>query len=355
MHDIVERDTMAGVMPLAVADSGTGLAVPTPGPIAGHAPARTHGLFLIGDFCWIDGGLQVRKTGVRLKLDRYFFAEMASWAGYLAMLAVMTAWARVTRRDKIALWYAPELPRPWYLMRGAALWAGMAVARTPAEAAASFYFDDVTAGEAPMIRLHRHVNHHCTDVSKSHVARVFEEVFGYPLLVDPHTAIGQIVEKSEKNGVHDGRIVIAPVTPRSDCCYQRLVDTSDEKGVCHDLRTPCVGGEPVVVWRKLKPGNGRFSINNTRAVLETPGDVYSPAELALIRRFTARMGLDWGGLDILRDRHDGRIYIVDVNKTDLGPVIALSWRDKFVSMGRLAEALKRLVAGDATAPQGARA
>ena len=340
MSDVMEREATAGLADV--------LGQPDP-PVQRHRAAKAHGLFLIGDFIWQDGGLHVRKTGVKLKLDRHLLAETMSWAVYLSLLAVMTGYARVTRRNRIALWYAPDLPRPWYLMRGVALWAGMSVARTPAEAAASFYFDDVTAGEAPLLRLHRHVNHGCTDVSKSHVARVFEEVFGYPLLVDPQTAVGQIVEKSEKNGVHDGRIVLAPVVPQSDCCYQRLVDTSDDEGVCHDLRTPCVGGEPIVVWRKFKPGNGRFSINNTRAVLEDPNDVYSPAELGMIKRFNARMGLDWGGLDILRDR-DGRIYIVDVNKTDLGPVIALSWRDKITSMNRLAAAMKRLVGADRTNP-----
>lgn len=341
MADMMEREALVA-----------GLLRPVPhmqGQDSASQAPRGRGLFLIGDFRWIDGGLEVRKTGVRLKLDRYFFAEMASWAVYLPLLTIMTLRARLSRRQRVALWYEPELPRPWYLMRGAALWAGMSVARTPAEAAASFYFDDATTGEAPMIRLQKRFNHDCNDVSKSHVARVFEEVFGYPLLVDPHTMTGQIVEKSEKNGVHDGRVVTAPLTPQPDCCYQRLIDTADDNGVCHDLRTPCVGGVPVVVWHKLKPGNGRFSINNQRAVLEEPAAVYSPAELNLIRQFTARMGLDWGGLDILRDR-DGRIYIVDVNKTDLGPVIALSWRDKFVSMNRLALALKKLVGVNPAAP-----
>ncbi len=345
MANIMEREALAAVPPRPVHDHHD------IAPERSARAARGQGLFLVGDFCWVDGGLQVRKTGVRLKLDGSFFAEVASWAGYLPLLAVMTLCARLTRRRRVALWYAPELPRPWYLMRGAALWAGMSVARTPTEAVASFYFDDVTAGDAPRVRLHKHFNHDCTDVSKSHVARVFEDVFGYPLLVDPHTAIGQIVEKAEKNGVHDGRIVVAPLTPRAGYCYQRLIDTADDNGVCHDLRTPCVGGEPVVVWHKLKPGNGRFSINNQRATLQDPSEVYSPAEFSLIKQFAVRMGLDWGGLDILRDR-DGRIYIVDVNKTDLGPVVALSWRDKFISMNRLAEALKKLVGVNPMTPTG---
>ena len=81
----------------------------------------------------------------------------------------------------------------------------------------------------------------------------------------------------------------------------------------HDLRTPCVGGAPTVVWEKTKPEAKRFAIHNSRAVLRDPSDVYSAEEIEQIRRFTARIGLDWGGLDILRDRHDGRILIVDVN------------------------------------------
>ena len=117
----------------------------------------------------------------------------------------------------------------------------------------------------------------------------------------------------------------------------------------HDLRTPCVGGAPTVVWEKTKPEAKRFAIHNSRAVLRDPSDVYSAEEIEQIRRFTARIGLDWGGLDILRDRHDGRIYIVDVNKTDLGPVIALSWPDKIRSMNRLSRALDAMVRAEAPA------
>lgn len=54
------------------------------------------------------------------------------------------------------------------------------------------------------------------------------------------------------------------------------------------------------------------------------------------------MNLDWGGLDILRDRHDGRIYIVDVNKIDMPP-LALPFRDKMRSTRQLAAALRRMV------------
>ncbi|MDB5469873.1 MAG: hypothetical protein JWR84_1433 [Caulobacter sp.] len=307
------------------------------------APTDGRATSWISDFAWTDGRLEIRKTGIRLSLNGDVLAEIASWAVWLAILWPVAFFARLKRRRPSAIWFAPERPRPWYLIRAAAMWAGIDVARRPEDADAAFYFDDVTVGVPESAGPLRGLNFGCADVSKSHVAAVFEAVFGYPLAVDPLTTAGPIVEKSEKNGVHDGRIVEGPCRRRPDCVYQRLVDTAGDDGACRDLRTPCAGGEPVLVWIKVKPAGRRFAIQNRRATLHDPAEVFSPRERALIAAFNARMGADWGGLDILRDRHDGRIYIVDVNKTDLGPLIALSWVDKIRSMTRLGRALERLV------------
>lgn len=294
------------------------------------------------DFGWHDGCLEIRKTAIRLRVDHHLVAEIASWVVWLTILLTVASWARLTRRSVVRLAFVPDRPRPWYLLGGAALWAGIESVDRQVGADAVIYFDDVTAGQPPASLNARRLNFACTDISKGHVARVFEAVFGYPLLVDPETARGDIVAKSEKNGVHDGRIVTAPTERRDGWCYQRLIDTTGADGYCRDLRTPCVGGRPVVVWIKLKPSGSRFAIHNRKAFLRDPAEVYSPKELALIADFNARMELDWGGLDILRDQ-DGRLYIVDVNKTDVGPVIALSWRDKIISMQRLSRALKDMV------------
>ncbi|ESQ83919.1 hypothetical protein AEAC466_11360 [Asticcacaulis sp. AC466] len=312
-------------------------------PVAPTRRARNPLTDWLRDFEWREGRLGIRKTGIRLEITLALINEIILWAGYLALLAVASLRTRLSSRPRPKLWFAPDVPRPWYLLRGTAIWAGFDTASSPMDAVAAFYFDDATHGDAPPAVGTMRFNHGCTDISKSHVARVFEEVFGYPLIVDPTTTHGEIVEKSEKNGVHDGRIVMAPLAPTPGCAYQRVVDTRGDDGCCHDLRTPCAGGDAVVVWIKIKTPEGRFSINNRRAILADPADIYSAEERRLIRAFSLRIGLDWGGLDILRDRNSGRIYIVDVNKTDLGPVIALSWRDKIRSMNRLSRALKRLV------------
>lgn len=308
--------------------------------IAISPPRRRHWL---ADFAWQDGQILIRKTGIRLSLSWALINEICNWAVYLLILNIVALRTQLSGRPRKRIWFAPERPRPWYLVRGAAMWAGIDVAGDAHEADAAVYFDDTTLGQPPPVACTRRLNHSCTNIRKSHVARVFEEVFGYPLTVDPLAVSGEIVEKPEKNGVHGGRIVVAPLAPRADFTYQRIVDTRDDEGCCRDLRTPCAAGKPVIVWIKVKTPQGRFSINNRCASLAAPAEVYSAAELELIRVFSERIGLDWGGLDILRDRTDGRIYIVDVNKTDLGPVIALSWRDKLISMNRLSKALRQLL------------
>ncbi|MDP1738740.1 MAG: hypothetical protein Q8L23_15030 [Caulobacter sp.] len=302
------------------------------------------------DFEWIDGRIGIRKTGIQLEVNGPLVAEVGQWLLYFALLAVVALAARLRRRGRApAIWFTPDRPRPWYLVRGAALWAGIRTVDQSDQADAACYFDDTTVGAPPPPPTGPAFNFTCADVSKSHVAGVFEQVFGYPLAVDPRRHVGPLVQKPEKNGVHGGRIVQGPLEPLAGHAYQRLIDTTDDQNRCRDLRTVCVAGAPVLVWMKIKPPATRFSINNLKAVLLAPGAVYSADELALIGAFTARMGLDWGGLDVLRDR-DGRVYVVDVNKTDLGPVVALSWPDKVRSMARLGRALERMIADAARRP-----
>jgi hypothetical protein len=271
--------------------------------------------------------------------------EAAIWSVYYLSIRIRTLFRLPRRRPSI--WFTPDVPRPWYLVRAAAAWAHIRVARSPAEADAAFYFDDTTRADPPAPGHARHFNFGCADISKSHVAAVFETVFGYPLTIDPTTWTGPAVEKSEANGLHDGRVVECPLTPAPGKTYQRLIETSDG-AFSYDLRTPCVSGRPVVVWRKKKRAGDRFAIENLAVTEMRPEDVYSAAELEQIARFSKAMGLDWGGLDILREHATGRIYIVDVNKTDVGPVLALPWLSKMSSTRALASALLGLVADAST-------
>ncbi len=306
------------------------------------------GAFWTSDFYFEGGRVKVRKTGADLAFDRVLVEEALVWFAYYVPVRAKAAWTRLTRPGP-SVWFAPDKPRPWYLVWAAAAWSGSRIAASPEDADAAMYFDDSARGLAPNTGPAKRFNYHCTDVTKTHVARVFEEAFGYPLAVDPATAAGPVVEKGEDNGVHDGRIVQAPCPALPGKTYQRLIDNSSAaSGDDHvdDLRTPCVGGRPVLVFIKRRHKTDRFANHNSFVSLVTPESVFTADEIAAIGRFCAGMGLDWGGLDILRDRESGRLYIVDVNKTDMGPPIALPLAAKLTATRLLADAFRTLITGN---------
>lgn len=293
----------------------------------------------LGAFAVRGSRVHLRKTGNSARIDTALLIEVVTWLAFQAAVARRAA----GRRRRASLWFAPDVPQHWYLVRTAAALAGIGVARSPQAADAAFFFEDATVSVPPAPGNSRHFNFGCGDISKSRVAAVFADVFGYPLALDPAGWRGEAVEKSEANGAHDGRIVACPRAAARGRTYQRLIDTVDDEGEATDLRTHCIGGRPVVVWVKKRPAAARFLPPNTSVTTHAPEDIFSAAELALIARFLAAMALDWGGLDILRDRDDGRIYIVDVNKTDAGPITALTFRQKLASTEILAAALAKLV------------
>lgn len=185
-------------------------------------------------------------------------------------------------------------------------------------------------------------NFQANDLSKSRVAAAFEEAFGYRLALDPTMGSGVCVEKGEANGIHDGRIVTLPCPPKPGKVYQHLVDNRGADGLVEDLRTPTVNGRPVCVFIKRRNINHRFTNDNDDCWLRAVDDVFSAPEIAAIERFCAILKLDWGGLDILRDASSGLLYIVDANRTDMGPPIALPLSDKINSTRQLAGALQNM-------------
>ena len=283
--------------------------------------------------------LTIRKTGAAVRLDWALVREIGRGLRVVLMLVVRRWWLRATGRERRRVWFAPDSPRPWYMVHAALSWGGVAVAERPEDASAAMFFDDATRSPAPDLPHGVALNHRCHDISKSRVGEAFERAFGYSLTLDPVRHIGPAVRKSETNSRHDGRLVECPCEPIAGTVVQRLVDTGDDTHVL-DLRTQVVGGRPVAVYPKRRPKADRFrSISNVQVSLVDPATVFSDRECAAIGRFCERMGLDWGTLDVLRDRHDGRLYIVDANKTDVGPMLSLPLREQFRSIRLASEAL----------------
>jgi len=165
----------------------------------------------------------------------------------------------------------------------------------------------------------RVLNRSCRDISKTRVSRIFGEVFGYDLTVAPRTHTGKAVRKSDLNARHDGKIIDCPCGEESGYVYQRLINNQGGDGLIQDIRVPVLGNRIPFVYLKYRPVGKRFSNANSRVDVASTADLLSRDETDRILRFCAKIGLDYGELDVLRDRDDGRLFIVDVNPTPWGP------------------------------------
>ena len=302
---------------------------------------------VFGDFKINGSTLVAKETGAQIPLTTSFLREAVSAASFVWLINAVRAARSVRRAEARAkISFFPKKPRSYYAIWPVCQLANVRIVDDPRDADLHFYFEDrefLTA--QPLAPSGKPVfNIGCYDIRKSVVARIFEEVFGYSLAIDPLSHIGPAVAKSEHNGRHDGRIISCPLTERAPgMVYQRLVDNTFDGREHVDIRTPIVGGEIPFVYLKRRSPDLRFSNDNLRVDMAETDVMLSEDEQAKIIRFAREIGLDFGGIDVLRDRTDGRIYIVDANKTDMGPPTALTSQNKLRAMRGLAASFAKLV------------
>ena len=199
----------------------------------------------------------------------------------------------------------------------------------------------------PLVTSARTINGACLDISKANVSRHFSAVFGYSYDVDPLTYCGPCLEKSNRNARHDGRIVSARgAAPRPGAVYQRVINNVVGGNLVEDIRVPVVNGIVPFAYLKRRSMAARFDSNRNHTVrLCSAKEILSAEEIRNIGTFATSIGLDYGELDVLRDRDDGRIYVVDANKTPAGPsyrlpgaelrravkMLAFAFRDQFLA------------------------
>ncbi|MEM7662881.1 MAG: hypothetical protein AAF292_11590 [Pseudomonadota bacterium] len=298
----------------------------------------------LSDFNYRDGAFHVKKTGATIPFNLRLLHDVFAWFAFYFFTQSwrIGRWLTGHRRPTIA--FVPDKPRPWYFIWPVLHVAGAKIITETDKADIVFQFDDSTIADHPVPKTKPGatiVNFNCRDISKTLIAKAFTEASGYDLAVEPTQYDGPMVEKGEDNGAHDGRIIVGPVARTEGKTYQKLVDNEIPGGMVEDLRTCIVGGEPTIVFRKRRLLERRFLNENEEVILDQPRLVYTKEELSLIRDFAARIGLDWGGVDVLRDRHTGKIHIVDANKTDMGPPVALALGGKLRATRRMAKAFAR--------------
>jgi hypothetical protein len=317
-------------------------------PAAGRRISGGAVMSIFGEFKINDNQLVATETGAQIPLNAGFARDALRIASFVWLVNALRASRIVRGREPRArISFFPKKPRSYYAIWPVCQLADVKIVEDAEDADLHFYFEDREFLTAPRLAPTDKpaFNVGCFDIRKSVVARVFEETFGYSLAVDPMTHEGVAVEKSELNGKHDGRMILCPIAaPQPGLVYQRIVENTFDGAEHVDIRTPIVGGRTTpYVFLKKRTRALRFSNDNHRVDLAPIDAMLSHAEQEKIAAFAAAMRLDFGGLDILRDRHDGRIYIVDANKTDMGPPAAMKYQDKLTAMRALAEAFAGVI------------
>jgi len=199
-----------------------------------------------------------------------------------------------------------------------------------------------------LLKIKRHgdtvLNFQGRDISKTLVNSTFKSIFGYSLSVDPRTYNGKCVMKLNWNALHEGQILQCPSKPLDgDVVYQRLVRNEVEDGLIEDMRVPIFSDKIPFVYLKYRTVDNRLvdRVHTAiKAIIAEVDDMLSDEEQENICRFARKMGLDYCEVDVLRDRDDGRIYIVDANNTPSGPPSPISNNDAKVAVARLAGAFE---------------
>ncbi|MEA3448119.1 MAG: hypothetical protein U9Q98_06675 [Bacteroidota bacterium] len=184
------------------------------------------------------------------------------------------------------------------------------------------------------------INLYSRDISKKTVDQAVKSVFGYSTFINPLIYKGKIVKKNDINAIHDGTVLNGPVDKKEDgYIYQVLINNTTDDGMVVDIRVPIIFGALSFVYEKFKPEKDRFGHPATSHVRNIH-DMLSDKEIQDINRFCEHTNLEFGELDVLRDRDSGKIFIVDVNNTPQFQS-KLSPSDRQHALHKMADALKR--------------
>ena len=189
----------------------------------------------------------------------------------------------------------------------------------------------------------RVINLYSRDISKKFIDEIHQDVFGYATIVDPLSYNDKIVKKNDINAKHDGVIIQGPLDAvENEFIYQRLIDNSCSNNLVMDIRIPIVRKTLDFVYIKLRSIDERFKNTTVDTKTKNIDEILNQEEIELINEYCSRLKLEYGELDVLRDKKDGKIYVVDVNNTPQGPPANTSKKDSAFALQKLASAFEKL-------------
>ena len=184
------------------------------------------------------------------------------------------------------------------------------------------------------------VNLRCNDVSKSNVTKIYQEVFGNVLEINPEKYKGRVVAKKNlTQGDKDGKIIECPCKKEEGWHYQKLLQDT-QTGLIHEIRAYIVGSV-IAVNEKEKNINNRFVTIVEKNDYRSLNELFSDEEIKKINKFCDRIGAEYAELDILRDKE---LYIIDVNNISGIGTFEYHYKDIYNKTNeKIGEALRELI------------
>ena len=211
---------------------------------------------------------------------------------------------------------------------------GIGVTNNPSKADLKFHWDykDVNAGHEGWI------NGRCKNVEKWYVDKIFTEIFGYSSLIDPSKP-GICIKKNNKQCSKSGGLIVTPCKAEPGYIYQRYIDNVN--GDYREVIRLITSKKDMMIHTKLMKGlvrDGREHCIDVK--VDWDKSLLSVDEREKTIKFTEIMGMEWGELDALRDRNNGKLYIIDVNNIPaIQSVDKIKERNRF--MKELSEMFKK--------------
>ncbi len=182
------------------------------------------------------------------------------------------------------------------------------------------------------------VNLYSRDISKVYLEDCFQNIFGYSTFIDPLQYNGKCVKKNDINAKHDGEILNCPVDKKEEgYIYQILINNAVNDQWVEDIRVPIVLGIVDYVYIKRRGIHERFLNTTIKTIVKRTIDVFTSSEINSINRMCEEMNFEYGELDVLRNKDDLKIYVIDANNTPQGPPANTSKSDGSLVMNNIAE------------------
>ena len=171
------------------------------------------------------------------------------------------------------------------------------------------------------------INKNLKDISKLNLEKVHKEIFGYNLLIEPTKFDGEFISKGNGNKeraplipsykLHKRKLKLGEVN--KNLIYQKNVNNTDDNNNIIDHRAFVFNYKVKYVIKYVVDTKFLTRVGTTKKKEFVEFEKYfDKSDIIKINRFINKLGVEYGEIDIIRDRNTKKLYLIDVNNTPSG-------------------------------------